>query len=78
MAVLRQGLVLGGVMGLVFSSMDAGMTPGAMGSGVQHMTMREMAKDTWMRMKTHGKSFGAIGFMFAGSECLIASVSDRR
>lgn len=62
------GFVVGGGFGLFMASMEVGMPAG--GTTV-HQTVKEMMQSTGKRMLSTAKSFGSIGFLFAGSECLI-------
>ena len=67
-------------MGVFFASMDASMPSQSVAAitGVQEPTSaRALARQMGTRAWGLAKNFGAVGFMFAGSECLIESVSHR-
>ncbi|EDQ92600.1 uncharacterized protein MONBRDRAFT_30975 [Monosiga brevicollis MX1] len=80
------GGVLGAGMGVFFASMDVSMpysVPGMQVPGqpsfeersnmTTRETIRSMGRQLGSRAWSYGKSFAFIGFMFAGSECLIES-----
>lgn len=71
------GFALGGLMGVFFASFEqmGPALPGTPGYTTQTLTMREtfrqMVTHTYGRASSQAKNFGMVGFMFAGTECII-------
>lgn len=65
------GFGLGGAFGLFMSGLDSPIT-----STAERMTTRETLRDMGQKSKSYAKNFALIGFMFAGSECLLESVRE--
>ena len=67
-------------MGIFFSSFEqmGPPTPGTPGYTAQTLGMKEtfkqMVKHTYARGSSQAKSFGVVGALFAGTECLIENV----
>ena len=64
---LCAGFGLGGAFGLFMSGLDSPITH-------EKMTTRETLRDMGKKSKSYAKNFGLVGFMFAGTECLLESV----
>ena len=62
------GFGLGGAFGLFMSGLDSPVT-------TEKMTARETLRDMGAKSKSYAKNFALVGLMFAGSECLLESVS---
>lgn len=78
--------VLGGAMGAMFGILFSGSgdlshipVPDKDGNyaPTQKYSWRKHAKDTWKSAKWYGKSFGVVGTIFAGSECVIEKARGR-
>ncbi|CAG9536788.1 unnamed protein product [Cercopithifilaria johnstoni] len=67
------GFGLGVVFGLFTASIDpqATMAVGADPSKIP--TLKEMWLESKSRMRSYGKNFASIGFLFTGTECLVES-----
>ncbi len=59
---------LGGAFGLFMSGLDSPVTH-------EKMTTRQTLRDMGQKSKSYAKNFALVGFMFAGTECLMESVS---
>ena len=59
---------LGGVFGLFLSGLDSPITH-------EKMTARQTFREMALKSKSYAKNFALIGLMFAGTECLLESVS---
>ena len=64
----HEGFGLGGAFGLFMSGLDSPVT-------TEKMTARETLRDMGTKSKSYAKNFALVGLMFAGSECLLESVS---
>lgn len=62
------GFGLGGAFGLFMSGLDSPVT-------TERMTARETLRDMGKKSKSYAKNFAIVGLMFAGSECMLESVS---
>ena len=62
------GFGLGGAFGLFMSGLDSPVT-------TERMTARETLRDMGRKSKSYAKNFAIVGLMFAGSECMLESVS---
>ena len=62
------GFGLGGAFGLFMSGLDSPVTS-------EKMTARETLRDMGTKSKSYAKNFALVGLMFAGSECMLESVS---
>jgi len=60
-------------MGAVFGLFTAGIDPNI--TGTETPTVRLVAKEMKVRTVSYAKNFAVLGAMFAGTECLIESVS---
>ncbi|KAF5398142.1 Cactin protein cactus binding domain C terminal [Paragonimus heterotremus] len=65
------GFVLGGIFGLFSASVD----PISTIHGAETPTTRQVAREMYARSLSHAKSFAMIGAMFAGTECVLESMS---
>lgn len=65
------GFGLGGAFGLFMSGLDSPIT-----SSSERLTTRETLRDMGQKSKSYAKNFALIGFMFAGTECLLESVRE--
>ena len=65
------GFGLGGAFGLFMSGLDSPIT-----SSAERLTTRETLRDMGQKSKSYAKNFALIGFMFAGTECLLESVRE--
>jgi import inner membrane translocase subunit TIM22 len=63
--------VIGGAMGAAFGLFTAGIDPNITGN--ETPTVKLVWKEMKARTVSYGKNFAVIGFMFAGTECLIES-----
>lgn len=59
---------LGGAFGLFLSGLDSPVTR-------ENLTTRQTLQQMAQKSKSYAKNFALIGFMFAGTECLLESVS---
>ena len=59
---------MGGAFGLFLSGLDSPVTR-------EKMTARETLREMGQKSKSYAKNFAMIGLMFAGTECLLESVS---
>lgn len=66
---LPAGFGLGGAFGLFMSGLDSPVT-------TEKMTARETLRDMGAKSKSYAKNFALVGLMFAGSECMLESVSE--
>ena len=66
------GFALGGVFGLFTAGVDPMST-----ISPETPTTRMVLKEMKNRSLSYGKNFAMVGAMFAGTECLLESVSDR-
>ncbi len=64
---LSIGGALGGAFGLFMAGLDSPITH-------EKMTTRETLRDMGQRSRSYAKNFAIVGFMFAGSECLLETV----
>ena len=62
----------GGAMGALFGLFTAGIDPNITGS--ETPTTRLVLQEMKSRTVSYAKNFAVLGFMFAGTECLIESV----
>ena len=60
-------------MGAAFGLFTAGIDPNI--TGTETPTVKLVLKEMKARTASYGKNFALIGFMFAGTECLVESVS---
>jgi len=60
-------------MGAVFGLFTAGIDPNI--TGTETPTVRLVAQEMKVRTVSYAKNFAVLGAMFAGTECLIESVS---
>ena len=60
-------------MGAAFGLFTAGIDPNI--TGTETPTMSLVAKEMKVRTVSYAKNFAVLGAMFAGTECLIESVS---
>lgn len=67
--ILPAGFGLGGAFGLFMSGLDSPVT-------TEKMTARETLRDMGAKSKSYAKNFALVGLMFAGSECMLESVSE--
>ena len=67
--ILLKGFALGGAFGLFTAGIDPNIT------GTETPTVRLVLKEMKARVISYSKNFGIVGAMFAGTECLIESVS---
>lgn len=67
--LLPAGFGLGGAFGLFMSGLDSPVT-------TEKMTARETLRDMGAKSKSYAKNFALVGLMFAGSECMLESVSE--
>lgn len=67
------GFALGGVFGLFTAGVDP-MSTMTTETPTTRMVLQEMKN----RSLSYGKNFAMVGAMFAGTECLLESVSDLR
>ena len=58
---------LGGAFGLFLSGLDSPITS-------EKMTTRQTLREMGQKSKSYAKNFALIGFMFAGTECLLETV----
>ncbi|KAL4224355.1 Mitochondrial import inner membrane translocase subunit Tim22 [Mactra antiquata] len=66
------GLALGGAIGLFTVGMDP-MSTYTTATPDQTPSTRAVLKEMKVRCASYGKNFGTIGFMFAGTECVLES-----
>lgn len=66
------GFALGGAIGLFTVGMDP-MSTYTTSTPDQTPSTRAVLKEMKVRCASYGKNFGTIGFMFAGTECLLES-----
>ena len=64
----RLGGGLGGAFGLFLSGLDSPVT-------TEKLTTRQTLAQMGQKSKSYAKNFALIGLMFAGTECLLESVS---
>ena len=62
------GFGLGGAFGLFMSGLDSPVT-------TEKMTARQTLRDMGAKSKSYAKNFALVGLMFAGTECMLESVS---
>lgn len=67
------GFALGGVFGLFTAGVDPMST-----MTTETPTTRIVLQEMKNRSLSYGKNFAMVGAMFAGTECLLESVSDLR
>ena len=60
-------------MGAAFGLFTAGIDPNI--TGTETPTVKLVLKEMKARTMSYGKNFAVIGFMFAGTECVVESVS---
>ena len=60
-------------MGGAFGVFTAGADP--MSTGTETPSMKSVWNEMKYRTKSYAKNFGIVGFMFAGTECAVESVS---
>lgn len=65
---LNVGGGLGGAFGLFLSGLDSPVTS-------EKLTARQTLQQMGQKSKSYAKNFALIGLMFAGTECLLESVS---
>ena len=58
---------VGGAFGLFLSGLDSPITS-------EKMTTRQTLREMGQKSKSYAKNFALIGFMFAGTECLLETV----
>lgn len=68
--VSSEGYVLGGAFGLFTAGLDPAIT-----DDPSKQSARDAAKEMGQRAKSYAKNFALVGAMFAGTECLLESVS---
>ena len=77
---VRTGFGLGIALGIFTSMLDPAIAgepmSGTVGPQAKPMTVKQTAKEIGKRSMGYGKSFGAIGAMFSGTECMLESVGD--
>lgn len=66
---IRIGFALGGAFGLFTAGIDPNIT------GTETPTMKLVWKEMKLRTSSYAKNFAMVGAMFAGTECIIESVS---
>ena len=66
--LISAGFGLGGAFGLFMSGLDSPVTS-------EKMTARETLRDMGAKSKSYAKNFALVGLMFAGTECMLESVS---
>ena len=62
-------------MGGAFGVFTAGIDPNI--TGTETPTMKGVWKEMKFRTRSYAKNFAMIGAMFAGTECLVESVSSK-
>lgn len=68
------GFALGGALGLFTVGMDP-MSTYTTTTPDQTPSSRAVLKEMKVRCASYGKNFGTIGFLFAGTECVLETVS---
>ncbi|XP_065197130.1 mitochondrial import inner membrane translocase subunit Tim22-like [Sycon ciliatum] len=75
------GFGLGIALGIFTSMLDPAIAgepmSGTVGPQAKPMTVKQTAKEIGKRSMGYGKSFGAIGAMFSGTECMLESYQGR-
>ncbi|VDK69164.1 unnamed protein product [Litomosoides sigmodontis] len=67
------GFGLGVVFGLFTASVDPQSTMALGADASKIPTLKEMWLESKSRMRSYGKNFASIGFLFTGTECLVES-----
>jgi import inner membrane translocase subunit TIM22 len=68
------GFALGGVFGTFMSSIDWNVNTEEYAKLTTRQQMRAALKDMGTKSLSTAKSFGKVGFLFSGTECIIESV----
>ena len=72
--MLYSGFALGGAIGLFTVGIDP-MSTYTTTTPDQTPSTRAVLKEMKVRCSSYGRNFGTIGFMFAGTECVLETVS---